>query len=199
MERHKPAITEEMKQFLQEGLRLYPPAVVALSEFQRQVRSRLQYVLDEFSEQFSELGLPVANLKPYESVRNEPDLRKGTGIGLVKSQGTQLYVYYFIKWDLEKPKEKQAWVAVEIWLNKADSRNRLFSALQQQRSGLTSVNLAQISGGEFGGSSHLSSHCDSDQFYTFDDTFRTLLEDCLKLFQGIGGLEPFLTAGPDPP
>ena len=67
MKSHSPILTEEMKTFLQEGLEKYAPALLALSEFRRQVGSKLQAVLDESSSQFLELGLSVADLKAIRS------------------------------------------------------------------------------------------------------------------------------------
>jgi hypothetical protein len=71
---HEPVVNEEMKKFLQEGLHTYAPALVALSEFRRQLRSRMQTVLDEFSIQLSELGLSVADLKIEGAKLDDPDL-----------------------------------------------------------------------------------------------------------------------------
>jgi hypothetical protein len=98
LEGHKRVVTEEMKKFLQEGLHNYGPTCLALSEFRRQVRSRLQTVLDEFSTEFTDLGISVADLRPVgmkldDSGANE----KSSGIELKKNHGAEIHSGYYMR------------------------------------------------------------------------------------------------------
>jgi hypothetical protein len=195
LENHKAPVKEEMKNFLQVGLHTYAPALVALSEFRRQVRSRLQTVLDEFSMQFSGLGLSVADLKLVGTKLDAPDLgRESPWIGLRKSQGAELITGYFVQWELGEPKDKQLWVGVDIYLGIRADRNRLFAALQKRHSPLGKSELEQSSEG----SSLLSAYCDPDLFFSFDEPFRTLIEEWVGLLSGVGGIQPFLSAAAIP-
>ena len=191
MENHRPEVKEEMRQFLQEGLRTYAPALVALSEFRRQIRLRLQTVLDEFSIQFSGLGLSVADLGPAGVKLDDKDLGETTSwIGLRKNHGAELYTGCHVEWNLEEPKDQQVWVGVWIYVGIRSDRDRLFGALQKQRSPLSKTEYEQYADG----SPYLSSYCDSDLFYNFDQTFRTLIEEWVGLLSGVGGIQPFLSA-----
>ena len=180
-----------MKKFLQEGLHTYAPALVALSEFRRQIRSRLQTVLND-SIPFSKLGLSVADLRPSGPKLDDSDLGENSSwLGLKKNHGAELYTGCEVQWDLEEPKDKQVWVGVWIYMGRIRTdRDRLFGALQKQRSPLSKTDLEQLPDG----SSYLSSYCDSDLFYSFDETFRSLIEEWSGLLSGIGGIQPFLTA-----
>jgi hypothetical protein len=184
-----------MKTFLQEGLRTYAPALVALSEFRRQIRSRLRTVLDEFSIPFSALGLSVADLRLKGAKLDDSDLGESSSwIGLEKNHGAELYTGYHVQWDLEEPNDEQVWVGVWISVGTRADRDRLFAAFQKQRSPLSKTDLEQYSDG----SPYLSAYCDSDLFYSFDETFRILIEEWLGLLSGIGGIRPFLSAGSAP-
>lgn len=193
---HRPVINEEMKTFLQEGLHTYAAAFVALSEFRRQIRSRLQIVLDEFSIQFSRLGFSVADLKPSGDKLDDPDLgEKASWIGLQKNYGSELYTECHVEWNLDEQKDKQVWVGVSIYVGKLRSdRDRFFVALQKQRSPISKTDLEQMTNG----SAYLSSYCDSDLFHSFDEPFRTLIEEWVGLLSGVGGIQPFLSAAAAP-
>jgi hypothetical protein len=179
---HKPAVNEEMKKFLQDGWRTYGDALLALSEFRSQVRSRLQAVLDEFSRSFSGLGLSVADLKLQSAWLDDPDLSGySTGVWLKKHHGADLYSGCSVEWDLGKPKDEQVWVGVWIYAGKVRTdRDRFFDALQKQRSPLSKTDLEK----DPDGSAILSSYCDPDLFYSFDETFRTLIEEWVGLISG---------------
>lgn len=191
MESHRSAVTEEMKKFLQEGLYAYAPALAALSEFRRQIRSRMQTVLDGFETQFAGLGLSVADLKPAGVKLDDQDLgENGSWIGLRKSHGAALYTGYYVQWDLEEPKDIQVWVGTWIYAGSRADRDRLFGALQKKRSPLSKMDLEQ----NLDGSPDLSFYCDSDLFYCFDEAFRTLIEQWVGLLTSVGGIKPFLSA-----
>jgi hypothetical protein len=191
MESHRPKMTEEMRRFLQEGLHNYAPACVALSEFRRQIRFRLQTVLDEFSTQFAELGLSLVDLKPGDAAPDGPELNGQTSwIGLRKRHRKGLRSAFYVQWNFEEPKRRQVWVGIWIYGGKSRAeRDRLFGVLQKQTSPKSETILEQ----ESDGSSQLSSYCDSDHFHTFDGTFRTLIEEWLGLLAGVGGIQPYLS------
>jgi hypothetical protein len=186
---HKPVVSEEMKKFLQDGWRTYGDALLALSEFRSQVRSRLQAVLDEFSRSFSGLGLSVADFT-FRSVKlDDPNLSRNSGVRLRKQHSAGLKSGCYVKWDFGKPKDKQVGVGVSIYAGKVPTdRDRFFDALQKkQRSPLSKAGLEK----DPDGSSILSSSCDPDQFYSFDETFRTLIEEWVGLLSG-DDIKPFL-------
>jgi hypothetical protein len=190
LDSHRPEVTEEMKKFLQEGLRTYAPALIALSEFRRQIRSRLQTVLDEFSMKFSRLGLSVSDLRPAGVKLDDEDLGQDTSwIGLKKNHGAELYTDFHVQWNLEEPKDEQVWVGVSIYVGVRSDRDRLFGALQKQRLPSSETDLVQYADG----SPYLSRYCESDLFYTFDQTFRMLIEEWVGLLSGVGGIQPFLS------
>src|ERR1035438_8183447 len=193
---HEPVVNEEMKKFLQEGLHTYAPALVALSEFRRQLRSRMQTVLDGFSMQLSELGLSVADLKIEGAKLDDPDLSENcAAIQLRMNDGAGLYASWYVEWDLDLPKGEQVWVGVWIYVGKRADRDRLFGDLQKQRPSQSKAHLEQYRDG----TSHLFSYCDSDRFYSFDETFRALIEEWVGLLSGVGGIQPFLSTAPAPP
>jgi hypothetical protein len=180
-----------MKKFLQEGLNTYAPALLALSEFRRQIRSRLQSVLEEFSIQFSGLGISVADLKPDGPKLDDHELDETSSwIGLQKNHGAELYTACNVEWNLGNPKGEQVWVSIWIYVGIRSDRDRLFGALQKQRSPSSKADLERYSNG----TSALSSYCDSDRFHSFDQTFRTLVEEWVELLSGVGGVQPFLSA-----
>ena len=177
--------------FLQEGLETYEPALLALSEFRRQVRSRLQTVLDEYSTEFSELGLSIDNLKLKGGNLDDQDLAaRSSSIVLEKNHGGELYTNYHVSWDLGQQKDTQVRVGAWVWVGIRADRDRLFGALQKQRSLLKKAHLAQ----DRNGLSRLFLYCDPDSFYNIDDDFRTLIEEWVGLLSGIGGIQPFLSA-----
>jgi len=180
-----------MKRFLQEGLHTYAPALIALSEFRRQIRSRLQNVLDEFTIQFADLGLSVDEFRPDGAKLDDPDLGENNSlIGLRRNYGTDIYTGCHLQWDLGEPKDEQVWVGIWIYVGIRTDRDRLFSDLQKQRSPLSKTDLDQYSDG----SSYLSSYCDSDSFYSFDETFRTMIEEWVGLLFGVGRIKKYLSA-----
>ena len=193
---HEPAVNEEMKKFLQEGLHTYAPALVALSEFRRQLRSRMQTVLDEFSIQLSELGLSVADLKIEGAKLEDPDLSENrAAIQLRMNDGAGLYAGWRVEWDLDLPKGEQVWVGAWIYVGKRVDRDRLFGDLQKQRPSQSKADLEQYRDG----TPDLSLYCDSDRFYSFDETFRALIEEWVGLLSGVGGIQPYLSAASAPP
>jgi hypothetical protein len=186
---HKPVVSEEMKQFLQDGRLTYGDALLALSEFRRQVSSRLQTVLDEFSTSFSGLGLSVADFKLVSEKLDDPKLSGSDyGVWLKKHHGADLYSGCSVEWDVGEPKDEQVWVGVWIYAGKVRTdRDRFFDALQKQRSPLSKTDLEKGPDG----SSILSSSCDPDQFYSFDETFRTVIKEWVGLLSG-DDIKPFL-------
>ena len=156
MNSHRQEMKEEMKAFMQEGLRTYPPALVALSEFRRVIHSRLQSVLADYSNEFARLGLPIADLKPAGTKLDESDPGE-TWIGLRKNHGGELYTGYYVQWNLEEPTDQQVWVAADIYVATRADRDRLFGVLQRHSSALVVSHLEQVSDG----SSCLYSYCDS--------------------------------------
>lgn len=191
METRKPKMTDEMKDFLHEGLRNYAPALLAMSEFRRQVGSRLQGVLDDSSTQFASLGLSVVDWKLAGVKLDDANLNQNSSwIGLRKTHSAELYSGCGVEWDLDEPKTEQVWT--EIWVSagrtRAD-RDRLFSSLQKQRSPESKTVLDQYSDG----SARLYSYCDPDLFFGFDDTFRSLIEEWAAILSGAGGIQPYLS------
>jgi hypothetical protein len=184
-------MNDELRTFLQEGLRTYPPALVALSEFRRQVRTGLQAVLEEFSIQFAELGLPLADLRPYGAKLDDGDLSEtSVRIGLRRNYGAELYSGYEVGWDLDEPKNRQLWVSAWVYVGVRSDRDRLFSALQKEHSPLGSIELKQDSEG----TSWLSAYRDPDSFHTFGLDFRSVIQQWVSLLTDVGGVRPFLTA-----
>ena len=189
--RNRPVASEEMKSFLQEGLRMYAPALVALSEFRRQIQSRMQVVLDEFSIQFSEIGLSIADLKPASEKLDDPTLgANSASIRLRKTYGAALYAGYYVAWDLGEAKGKQVWVGAWVYVGKRADRDRLFGALQKQHAALSKTDLEQDPDD---GSPVLYSYCDPEFFYSFNETFRALVEEWVELLSSVGGIQPFLS------
>ena len=74
MENDEVVKSDETRTFLQEGFHSYAPALVAVSEFRRRVRSRLQAVFDEFSADLSGLGLSASELRPVAAKLDGPSL-----------------------------------------------------------------------------------------------------------------------------
>jgi len=180
-----------MKAFLQEGLRTYTPALAALSEFRRQVLSKLQNVLDEFSTQLAGCGLSIDNLKPKSMQLDDQGLAaRAQSIELERNYGGELYTNYHVIWALDEPKDKQVRVGAWIWLGIRADRNRLFGALQKQQSLLKRADLVQ----DDNGLARLVLYCDSDLFYNVDGEFRILIEEWVGLLSGIGGVRPFLSS-----
>ena|SRR5271165_892844 len=186
-------LTEEMKTFLLEGFHNYAAALVALSEFRRQVNVKLETVLDEFSSQFAVLGLPTTGLRPVGSKLEDRELwERSAWIGLKKNYGAELYSGCYVAWDFDLEEGEQLYVAVWIYpgRNRAE-RNRLFSAVQKLHALTSATVLEQYSDG----STELSAYCDRDAFYNFDTAFRTLLEEWIALLSAVeGGLSQYLPA-----
>lgn len=179
-----------MKTFLQEGLQNYAPALVAISEFRRQIRLKLQAVLNDFSRQFSDLGLSVTDLRPTGPKLDDGDLAENTSwIGLGKNYSADLSVGYEIQWDVDEPKDQRVWVEAWVYVGTRAERDRLFATLKQRKSPLSGTDLEQLPDG----SPWLSAYCSSDLFCNFDDTFRSLIEEWLELISGAGGVKPFLS------
>lgn len=186
-----PVVSEEMKAFLQEGLYTYAPALVALSEFRRQIRSRLQTVLEEFSTELSAIGLSIDNLKLKAApLDNESLDATSWWIELDKNWGGQTYVNYHVLWDKKNQKDMQVRVGAWIWLAIRTDRNRLFSALQKRQSLLKQTHLVQ----DRNGLSRLVFYCNPDSFSSIEDAFRTLMEEWVGLLSSVGGVPPFLAA-----
>lgn len=187
MDGHKEQTTDEMKQFLQEGVNTYAPAALAMAEFRRQVRSQLQSVLDDSKSQFTELGIDLSALN-YDSNFDDPDATSTSWfVGLRKDQG-RLWGSYYLEWDSEGKEGQKLWVATNLWLKSRQSRIKLFDALRQHPVPLS----FEIKQGDTGGSL-ITSYCDEREFYTFPETFRTLIEEWLALLTAIGGIQQFLT------
>lgn len=183
-------VSDEMKTFLQEGLSTYAPALVALSEFRRQIRTRLQAVLEERSTELAELGLSVENIGLKSARLDDQNLEtSSSSIELEKNYGGDLYANYHVIWDLEEPKDRQVRVGAWIWLGIRADRDRLFSALQKQRSPMRKTRLMQ----DRNGLSRLLLYSDPDRFYGIDDTFRTLAGEWVDHLSGIGGVQPYLS------
>jgi hypothetical protein len=184
---HKPVVNEEMKQFLQDGRRTYGDALLALSEFRRQLSFRLQTILDEFSRSFSELGLSVADFKLVNEKLDGP-IGSDYGVWLQKRHRDHLYSGCSVEWNAGEPKDEQVWVGVWIYVSKVRSdRDRFFDTLQKQWSHSGKTKLEKDSNGI----SILSAYCDPDQFYSFDETFRILIEEWVGLLSG-DDIKPFL-------
>ena len=182
-------LTDEEKAFLQEGFNNYAPALLALAEFRRRIASRLQNVLDEFSSRFDELGLSITGLTVAFSKLHDQNLGdKKAWIGLNKNYGAGLDLYYYVQWNFDKPERKQLWV--RVWFpggNRVD-RNRLFSAMHRIHSLDSATELKQESDGIY-----LTAYCDAATFHNFDATFRTMVEEWIRLLSAIeGGLHKYL-------
>lgn len=178
-----------MKTFLQDGLLTYAPALVAVSEFRRQIQSKLRTVLEEKSTQFSESGLPINNLILKSAHLDDQNLAESWfSIELEKNYGNELYANYHVICNLEKPKDRQVRVGAWIWAGTRPDRNRLFSALQNQQSHLKKTHLQQ----DQNGLSRIVLYCDPDRFYSIEDDFRTLIEEWLELLSNIGGIGMFI-------
>ena len=181
MDSGSPAATEEMKQFLQDGLRNYAPALVAVSEFRRQVRSRLQAVFDEFSADLSGLGLSASELRPVAAKLDGPSLDERSSSVELERNYPELSIGCYLKWDLRASTDKQVWVGAYIYLKLRADRDRLYAELKKQPSESKTV-LFQSSAR----SSHLLAYVDADAFQAFDETFRALVEEWMRLLSSDG-------------
>jgi hypothetical protein len=191
LEIQRPVVSEEMKTFLQEGLHTYAPALVALSEFRRQIRSRLQTVLEEFSTELLEVGLSIDNLRlkaaPLEKENLTPTL---WSLELENNWGGETYINYYVKCDMEKPKDKKVQVGAWVWLPIREDRNRLFGALQRKRSHSNETDLIQ----DRDGISRLAAYCNPDAFSSIEETFRNLITEWVELLSSVGRIRPFVLA-----
>jgi len=199
MNSRSPTLTTEMKTFLQEGLNNYARALVALSEFRRQVTAKFENVLDDFSSRFAELGLPVTDLKFFGSKLEDRELwEKSAWIGLKKNYGNGLHSGCYVMWDFDLPEREQLFVSIWVYTggNRAD-RNRLFDAVQK----VHATNATELEQ-ESDGSAVLSAYCDKGLFYNFDATLRILIEEWVTILSNVeGGLRQYLptkaSAAPD--
>jgi hypothetical protein len=185
-----------MKDFLNKGLCTYAPALAAISEFRRQIRTRMQTVLDDFSAKFSGLGLPVDNLRLLDAkVDDQNSAANSFWIALERNYGGELYTGYQVYCNLEKPEDPQVQVGVWVYVGIRADRDRLFDALQKQRSLIKETHLEEARlVQDRNGKSRLSSKCDPSSFYCIEDVFRTLIDEWVDLLSGIGGIRPFLSA-----
>jgi hypothetical protein len=185
-----------MKDFLNKGLYTYAPALAAISEFRRQIRTRMQTVLDDFSVKFSGLGLPIDNLKLWDAkVDDQDSVANSFLIALEKNHGGELYTGYQVYCHMEKPENPEIRVGVWVYVGIRADRDRLFGALQKQRSLIKETQLEEaLLVQDRNGKSRLSSKCEPSFFYCFDEVFRTLLDEWVEILYGIGGIRPFLSA-----
>jgi len=175
LERDKKVVTEEMKAFLQEGLLNYAPACVALSEFRRQVKVRLQSVLDDFSTQFEELGLTTADLKLETAKLDSTDLAEESSyIQLKKAHGGGIYSAYFVEWNITNEINQQLFVGTWIYLPKTRAdRDHFFGELTKLHKSRSGTELSQTSDQ----SSMLTAYVAMDHFHQFEEPFRALIEE----------------------
>jgi len=192
LEDYKLIESEGMKAFLQAGLDAYAPSLVALSEFRRQIRTRLQTVLAEFTIQLADLGLPVDGLTlKATQLDNEDFADDAFSIVLWKNHGDELYSYYRVVWKSdEQQRDKQVSVGAWVYVRTRSDRDRLFRALAQNRS-LPSkhTNLRQLSDG----TSELLYHFDPNIFFDLGDHFRAMIQEWVGLLTAVGGVQPFLS------
>jgi hypothetical protein len=174
-------LTEEMKTFLQDGFTNYAPALVAISEFRRQVRTKLQAVVDNFSEQLEKLGLPTGNLKPTPSELDKESLTEMDGlIGIRSTQGTAQG--YYVRWIMDRPAGEQTWIAAWVYASSREERSRLADAVRKA---------PKENGTELKFTTQtvcLSAYFDPDSFYEFDKPFLILMEKWIDLLTSLGGI-----------
>jgi len=192
MDSNTSAGSEQMKVFLQEGLSNYAPALVALSEFRRQIQATMLTVLGEFSASFSELGLSIENLKLVRANLDDQNLKANSFmVDLKKDYGGGLSAGYYVAWDSEKPAETQVQIAAWVYLGTRPNRDGLFAALTERRTLPNDTELEQNSYG----TTVLVSFCNPVDFFAFGDSFRTVIEEWVDLLSAVGGVGPFLSAG----
>jgi len=189
MEKQQTAVTDEIKNFLQTGLRTYAPGCLALAEFRRQVLSRMQSVLDESSEAFTALGLPVSNLRPVDQKLDDPDIDKTSWqIAFKTNHGDGLYSGYSVVCQLEETPDQQIWVEAWIYFGKKTDRDQLFRALKQVPSE-AGFFLEQFSDG----TPQMICYGNPESFCQISETFRGLVQQWLRVLKSAGGITPYLT------
>lgn len=178
---------EEMKQFLQDGLEQYAPALLAVSEFRRQVFSRMQEVLDEYSSALAEVGLPNDELKPVGAKLDYSSLAEnGSSIALQQNLGNGRYNQYRVEWDWSENDGEQLWAGAWIYLAKKPDRERLYAALEGRQPG-TKTHLQQFNDG----TSDFYRCFDPKDFHSFDQVFRALVIDLIEILSSVGGIQRF--------
>ena len=190
MESHKAQLTEELKQFLQEGLRKYAPASLALAEFRRQVRIRLQSVVDDFETQFEGIGIPTTAVTNNEFKADSADAVDTYWFIGFKNHAHGAYASYFLEWDFDLKEGSQVWVGASIYAGRKRSlREDLLDALRKKRSLSSSNDLEPGLEGE----AILSAYCNATEIHKFPDVFRSVIEEWVTLLTAIGGIQQSLT------
>jgi hypothetical protein len=181
-------MTDELKNFLQQGFHAYGNALVAIAEFRRQISSPIREVLEEFSVPLSELGLSVDGFKLKRAPMDDGEISASYGsIELEKNSSGHFYANYHILWDLEMPKETQVAVGVWAWASTRPLRDSLYADLQKEKAVLKNATLRK----DPNGLSRLVLYIDPNQFYRVHEHFRLLLEDWVELITRIGGVARF--------
>lgn len=185
-------MSEETKQFLQEGLRSYAPSLVAISDFRRQVQTRLRDVLNKFSPDFARIGLRVSDLGLVDAKLDGSSLDENSqSVELQKNHGGGFYTAYNLAWDLRKAADKRVWVEASIFVGRQADRDRLYAALQKHCSPGSTAVLSQYRAAGAAGGTRLRSYIDPDLFYGFDEAFRTLVKEWVGLLSN-DNVRPFI-------
>lgn len=187
MEKQQTTVTDEMKNFLQTGLRTYAPGCLALAEFRRQVLSQMQDVLDENADAFAVLGIPVKDLRPVQQKLDDPDIVSTSWqIAFKTNHGDGLYSGYSVVCELEETPDKQIWVEAWIYLREKTDRDQLFRALKQVP-GETGFFLDQFSDG----TAQLFCYGNAENFCQISGTFRGLIQQWSRMLKSAGGITPY--------
>lgn len=187
-------VSNELTQFLQEGIASYAPASLAIAEFETQVRLRLQNVLDDFSEKFETLGLDITSLNEFASTVEELKIdSKVAYVGFRKNYSSGLFAKYWVEWNLDNREGEQLYVYALLYAGpKRPNRERLYKALTTIKLA-TQCHLEQASDG----SACIYSYCPTDKFYNFGENFRDLIEEWCGLLTAMGGVRQFCSPAPN--
>jgi len=184
MEKQQAAVSDEIKNFLQTGLRAYAPGCLALAEFRRQVLFSMQSVLEESADAFAALGIPVRDLRPVDQKLDDPDIdNKSWQIAFKTNHGDGVYSGYSVVCELEEIPEKQIWVEAWIHVGRQAERDQLFGALQQvtREAGFF---LDQFSDG----TAQLYCYGNPERFWEIGETFRGLIREWARMLRSAGGI-----------
>ena len=196
MENNESVVSEQMKNFLNEGLRTYAPALAAISEFRRQIQTRLLTVLDDYSPELSRLGLAVDNLRFLDAKVDDLDSSADRFlIGLEKNYGGELYAGYHVECNMEQQENPRVCVGAWVYVGTRAGRDHLFQIIQEKRLLPSKTHLVQ----DRNGKSRLFLPCDPGSFFNINEVFRSLIEDWVGLLKTVGGIHEFHHGAPSRP
>jgi hypothetical protein len=181
----------EVKAFLEEGLKGYARALVALTEFRRRLKDKMISVLENFGTRLADIGLPIDGLKLEKLYLDELNpSATAAKIVLLPNQNVPFFTNYHINWDAKWAKDTRIRVGVYIWAKDPTKRSILYAALRPRQGSLKKATLSQ----DPNGLSRLAIYCDADLISTIEEPFRILVEDFVELLEGVDGIRRLLTS-----